>query len=199
MSRNTGFPPYVTAFSGIDVLGEGCQISSSVSVMRETAPPGNRHILLGDSVMLFDRVRLLLGDTCVPTDTALRIGNRVIINVACYISGEGGLTIDDDVIIGAHVHVLSAGHAIHEGGAVIANNPVTYGAIHIGIGAWIGANSTILPGAHIGQGAVIGAGSVVTQPIPAFAVAVGNPARVVHYRKGHEPKRWWQLFNKAAS
>ena len=199
MNRNTGFPPYVTAFDGIDMLGEGCQISSSVTVMRETAPPGERRILLGNEVMLFDRVRLLLGDTGVPANTALVLGNRVIINVACYISGEGGLTIEDDVLIGAHVHVLSAGHAIHEGKEVIAQNAITYGAIRIGAGAWIGANSTILPGANIGQGAVIGAGSVVTRSIPPFAVAVGNPARVMHYRKGYEPKRWWQLFSKATS
>ena len=40
----------------------------------------------------------------------------------------------------------------------------------------------IMSGVHIGQGAVIGAGAIVTQDIPAYAVAVGTPARVVRYR-----------------
>lgn len=198
MNRNTGFPPYVTVFPGIDTLGVGCQISPSVSVMREVEPQGGRRIVVGNNVMLFDQVRLLLGDTCVPEGTALTIGDRVIINVGCYISGEGGLSIEDDVIIGAHVHILTAGHAIHHSGEIVAANPVIYGTILIGPGAWIGANSTILPGANIGKGAVIGAGSVVTRSVPPFAVAVGNPARVIHYRQGHTPKRWWQFLRNVA-
>ena len=49
--------------------------------------------------------------------------------------------------------------------------------------AWIGANVIILKGVTIGEGAVIGAGSVVTKDIPAWGVAVGNPAKVVKYLK----------------
>ena len=52
----------------------------------------------------------------------------------------------------------------------------------IGADVWIGANCTILPGVTIQDGAVIGAGAVVTKDVPANAVAVGNPARVVKYR-----------------
>ena len=46
--------------------------------------------------------------------------------------------------------------------------------------ARIGANSTILPGVEIGEGALVGAGSVVVHDVPAAAVVVGNPARVVN-------------------
>jgi acetyltransferase-like isoleucine patch superfamily enzyme len=65
---------------------------------------------------------------------------------------------------------------------------------------WIGANTLILPGCtRIGVGSVIGAGSVVTRDIPDFAIAVGNPARVV--RRRFEPadaqrildSRYWEL------
>lgn len=45
--------------------------------------------------------------------------------------------------------------------------------------AWIGMNVIILKGVTIGEGAVIGAGSVVTKDIPAWCVAVGNPAKVI--------------------
>ena len=49
----------------------------------------------------------------------------------------------------------------------------------IGAGAKIGANSTILPGKQVGENALVGAGSVVVDDVPARAVAVGNPARVI--------------------
>lgn len=56
------------------------------------------------------------------------------------------------------------------------------GEVVIGHGVWIGDSVIILPGVTVGNGAVIGAGSVVTRPIPPYAIAVGNPARVVKYR-----------------
>jgi acetyltransferase-like isoleucine patch superfamily enzyme len=46
-------------------------------------------------------------------------------------------------------------------------------------GAKIGANVTILPGVVIGENALVGAGSVVAKDVPAGAVVVGNPARVI--------------------
>lgn len=47
---------------------------------------------------------------------------------------------------------------------------------------WIGENVTLLPGVSIGEGAVVGACSVVAKDIPAYSVAVGNPARVIKTR-----------------
>ena len=46
-------------------------------------------------------------------------------------------------------------------------------------GAKIGANATVLPGVQVGEQALVGAGSVVVRDVPARAVVVGNPARVV--------------------
>ena len=192
MHETMGFPPRVESFLGIDAMGRGCCISPTVSVFR----PPNRHpqagIFLGDGVLLFDNVRLLLGEA----DTRLALGHRVIINVGCYISGEGGLTIDEDVLIGPHVRLLSAGHAIHGGDPVVERNPITRGEIRVGRGAWIAGGATVLEGVTIGEGAVVGAGSVVTSSVPAFAVVVGNPARIACYRRGHasDGSRWRQWF-----
>lgn len=67
----------------------------------------------------------------------------------------------------------------------------------IGNDVWIGANAQILRGAVIEDGAIIGAGAVVTGRIPAYAIAVGIPAKVMRYR--FEPdicdrllrSQWW--------
>ncbi|MDB5812062.1 MAG: acetyltransferase [Betaproteobacteria bacterium] len=67
----------------------------------------------------------------------------------------------------------------------------------IGHDVWIGHAAIILPGRRIGTGAVVGAGAVVTKDIPAYAVAVGNPARVLRQRfSDHIAERmqalaWW--------
>jgi len=52
----------------------------------------------------------------------------------------------------------------------------------VGHDVWIGSHAIILPGVRIGTGAIIGAGAVVVKDVPAYAVVVGNPAKVVKYR-----------------
>lgn len=54
--------------------------------------------------------------------------------------------------------------------------------VEIGNDVWIGANVIITNGSNIGNGAIIGAGSIVTKDVPDYAIAVGNPARIIKYR-----------------
>lgn len=56
------------------------------------------------------------------------------------------------------------------------------GHIFIGNDCWIGANATLMSGIKIGNGALIGANTVVAKDIPPYAIAVGNPARIIKYR-----------------
>lgn len=75
--------------------------------------------------------------------------------------------------------------------------PRTRGPVRIGNDVWIGSRAIILSGVSIGDGAVIGAGAVVTRDVPPYAVAAGNPARVVRLRFAPEivtrllQIRWW--------
>ncbi|WP_311785218.1 CatB-related O-acetyltransferase [Ferirhizobium litorale] len=59
---------------------------------------------------------------------------------------------------------------------------VSKGPISIGNDVWIGRRAVIMSGITIGHGAIIGACSVVTRDVPPYAIAAGNPARVVGYR-----------------
>ena len=59
--------------------------------------------------------------------------------------------------------------------------PYKTGNIHLKKGCCIGMGAKIMPGVTIGEGAIIGVGAVVTQDIPAWTIAVGNPAKVVKH------------------
>lgn len=178
-----GVPDFTSAHAGIDRLGAGCRIDPSVSVMRFSQR--DDVVCLGDGVSLYAQTRLVLGDVVADPCVGLHIGARTIVNVGCYLSGEGGLEIGEDVLIGPHVKLLSAGHAIDEGDMVIARNRITRARIVVEDGAWIGAGATVLEGVRIGRGAVVAAGALVRQNVPAGMVAAGMPARVIRARRLH--------------
>lgn len=76
--------------------------------------------------------------------------------------------------------------------------PEKKSGVKIGNDVWIGEDVLILAGVTIGDGAVIGARSVVASNIPDYAIAVGNPCRVVKYRFDEEVRKlllelkWWE-------
>lgn len=194
-----GFPEPVECHPGFDRVGTGTRIADDVSVFRF----GDKRdaLTVGSESVIHRGVRMVLGDTRQNVATRLHIGDRVHINVGAYLSGEGGLRIADDVLIGPHAKLLSAGHQIDDGTPCVSHAPLTFGEIEIGAGAWVGAGAIVLEGVRIGAGAVVAAGAVVREPVPDFAVVAGVPARLVRYRKGFAPveteppsvqrQSWW--------
>ena len=88
-----------------------------------------------------------------------------------------------------------------QNGTILAteNKIIEEKEILIGNDVFIGVNVTILDDIKIGNGAIIGAGSIVTKDIPAYAVAVGVPAKVVKYRfeddviEKLQALQWWNF------
>jgi acetyltransferase-like isoleucine patch superfamily enzyme len=108
--------------------------------------------------------------------TDIRIGRNVFINQNCTFYDLGGLDIEDDVMIGPNVSILTSGHPLEPSqrrAAVIAK------PIVIEKNVWIAAGATILGGVTVGENSVIAAGSVVTKDVPANTLVGGNPARVI--------------------
>jgi acetyltransferase-like isoleucine patch superfamily enzyme len=112
----------------------------------------------------------------------LTISDHVYIGPRCYFGAGGGIRIGSKVVIGAGVELLAENHRFEDSEISIQDQGVSRKGIHIEDDVWIGNSVIILDGVHIGNGAVIGAGSVVTKDIPANAVVVGNPARILRYR-----------------
>ncbi len=100
------------------------------------------------------------------------LGNNVKVqnNVSIYT----GVICGDDVFLGPSMVFTNV---INPRSAV--NRRDQYTKTHVGKGASIGANATIVCGHDIGRYAFIGAGAVVTKPVPDYALVVGNPAKQI--------------------
>jgi acetyltransferase-like isoleucine patch superfamily enzyme len=124
-------------------------------------------------------------DACIQFGTIfshphLQIGCKVYVGAYCVI---GDVTLDDDVLVGSQVSITngSTQHGIQRLDVPIREQPGQWPRITIGRDTWIGDRAVVM--ADVGEHSVIGAGSVVNKPIPAFAVAVGCPARIIRDRR----------------
>jgi UDP-2-acetamido-3-amino-2,3-dideoxy-glucuronate N-acetyltransferase len=141
------------------VIDEGARIGAGTKIWHFS------HIMPG----------AVLGERCnigqnvvVSPGVVLGANVKVQNNVSIY----EGVTCDDDVFLGpscVFTNVTNPRSAINRRGQ--------YARTHVGRGASIGANVTIVCGHDIGPYAFIGAGAVVTKNVPAYALVVGNPAR----------------------
>ena len=141
------------------VVDEGCTVGKGTKIWHFT------HIMPNCTI----------GEQCnigqnVVISPEVVLGRNVKIqnNVSIYT----GVTCDDDVFLGPS---LVFTNVINPRSAV--NRKSEYAKTHVGKGATIGANATIVCGHDIGAYAFIGAGAVVTKNIPAYSLWVGNPAR----------------------
>ncbi|MES2371130.1 MAG: DapH/DapD/GlmU-related protein [Bacteroidota bacterium] len=103
----------------------------------------------------------------------LTIGKNVFVNFNCIFLTLGGVVIEDNVLIGPGVQILSEGHPV----APHKRQSLVPGTIQIKKNAWIGAGAIILPGVTIGENAVVAAGAVVSTDVPANTVVGGIPAK----------------------
>ena len=166
----------------------GFQISSPIRLFGHpicSRYPGSS-ISLGSHVTLDSSVRAnpLGGSSpCVlrtMTSTArLTLGDRVGLSSSVIVAGNS-IEIGEDTILGAGAMVLDNDfHIRGPGFSWLTEYDKNSNPVKIGRGCFIGARSIILKGVTLGDRVVIGAGSVVTKDVPAYSMAVGNPARIV--------------------
>ena len=105
----------------------------------------------------------------------ITIGKNVFINFDCTFLALGGITIEDDVLIGPKVSLITENHPLNpEERKGLTGKPIV-----IKRNAWIGANATILPGVTIGENAVVAAGAVVSKDVPDNTIVGGIPAKFI--------------------
>ncbi len=130
-----------------------------------------RWIHLGvDSAVRCHEGTLTLGDKCV-------LARDVSIN--CYLDVE----IGDCALFADSVYVCDFDHNFSDPSIPITSQGIAKSRVRIARDVWLGTRVTVTRGVTIGEGAVVGANAVVTRDIPAYAIAVGVPARVVKDRR----------------
>lgn len=106
--------------------------------------------------------------------TSTVIGKNVFINSDCTFLDLGGITIEDDVLIGPKVSLLTEGHPIEPE----QRNALFAKPILIKTNVWIGAGAIILPGVTIGKNTIVAAGAIVSKDVPDNVVVGGIPAKI---------------------
>lgn len=142
-------------------IDDGCRIGVGTKIWHYS------HIMTGCTL----GERCNIGQNVVISPDVI-LGNNVKVqnNVSVYT----GVICDDDVFLGpscVFTNVTNPRSAV--------NRKSEYAKTHVGKGATIGANATIVCGHDIGEYAFIGAGAVVTKIVPPYALLVGNPARQI--------------------
>ncbi|GGC80171.1 DapH/DapD/GlmU-related protein [Enterococcus wangshanyuanii] len=101
-------------------------------------------------------------------------GKDIFINKNVTFVDLGGITIEDNVLIGPDSRILTVNHLIDPK----KRRGVTVAPVVIKKNAWIGANVSIMPGITIGENAIVAADSTVTKDVPKNAIVVGSPAKI---------------------
>jgi UDP-2-acetamido-3-amino-2,3-dideoxy-glucuronate N-acetyltransferase len=143
------------------VIDEGCTIGKGTRIWHFS------HIM----------PNCIIGENCnigqnVVVSPEVVLGNNIKVqnNVSIYT----GVICEDDVFLGPSMVFTNV---INPRSAIARKSE--YKKTHVGKGATIGANATIVCGHNIGMYAFIGAGSVVTKEVAPYALVVGNPAKQI--------------------
>ncbi len=161
------------------VVDDGCEIGIGVKIWHYSHLMSN--CIIGDYCNIGQNV--LISPFVV-------IGKNVKIqnNVSLYT----GVTCDDNVFLGpscVFTNIINPRSAI--------NRKEEFLKTHVGYGASIGANATIVCGNDIGKFAFVGAGAVVTKSIPAYALFVGNPAKQIGWVSEYGHRLLFNINNEA--
>ncbi len=144
------------------------------------ARPGYGRLILGRWVHIGD------GNSIRCHEGTMRIGDKCVFGrhntVNCYLDIEIGAA----TLVADWVYICDFDHITRDVNTPIKDQGIVKSPVRIGPDVWLGVKSSVLRGAQIGHGAVVAAHAVVTGQIPAYAVAVGVPARVVRDRGADE-------------
>jgi acetyltransferase-like isoleucine patch superfamily enzyme len=154
------------------------------------------------------RRRLTIGrGSRIAPNASITNGERVVIGSGtkvgdrCHLwagDSTGRILIGDNCRLAPEVFLTASDYGV-EGGQSFLEQPNREADIVVGNDVWLGARVFVVAGVTIGDGCIVGAGSVVTKSLPANAIAVGNPARVIRQRTDHteEEASSWALSSRS--
>lgn len=191
-------------FTGVN-MGPGCRFGRRVKIGRGVML--GREVKVHDGCEIYGQIQLgdraviqknaeLAGNINVGPDTVIgsysflstmpeahiRIGARVLVNSFNVVGAGAHVLIEDDCIFAPYVQVTDSSHRFEHIEDSPRHDPGISKEVKIGRGTWLGSGVKVLMGSQIGEGVVVGAGAVVRHNLPAMAIAVGMPAKIVRMR-----------------
>ena len=146
---------------------------------------GTEYIHIGDGCTFESGLQLTAWNSG-DTPPSIIIGNNCLFRKNAHITATNGITIGNHLLTGTNVFISDNFHGETITDRDLLETPPgerplhSKGTVSIGDNVWLGNNVCVLPGVTIGDGAIIGANSVVTHDIPAFSIAAGIPAKILH-------------------
>ncbi len=141
---------------------------------------------------------LRLGRWCwVGNDTKIRVhegevsvGAKTVLGQECTISAFQHVAVGRECIVADRVMLIDFDHGIVEVDRPIRVQGIYKRDVVVGNNVWIGYGACVLRGCRVGDNSVLGTYSVVTEDVPANAVAAGVPAKVIRMRDEPKRMRW---------
>lgn len=154
----------------------------SVNIYLPERIVGNSRIELGDKVSIWSHARIeaLESDRNAESGSLISIGEEVVIQPYVHLAAVEGVCIGPNCLIASRVFITDHDHDILGSTDVDSRNSTLVASkVVIGAGVWLGEGVHVLKGVAIGNNSIVGSGAVVTKSLPAYSIAVGNPARVI--------------------
>jgi acetyltransferase-like isoleucine patch superfamily enzyme len=178
-------------------IGRGTLIGYGVSIRNPKSISVGKGTLVDDFCLFNAKTTsmkgLKIGNNCViglRTFITTGYNGYVVINDNVHVNGpdthivgSGGVSVGENVMIGARVSIVSTNHVFKRRDILIKDQGTTAKGIVIEDDVWLGTGVVVLDGITIHKGAVVGAGAIVTKDIPEYAVAVGVPSKVIKFRE----------------
>jgi acetyltransferase-like isoleucine patch superfamily enzyme len=137
----------------------------------------NRGIAIGSGVFLGRNTIL----SCKNGDIDVEDGANIGFN--CELFSASHVRVGRDALLAAYCYLIGGDHDFSDPEAPVLAQARTSAGVTVGAGAWLGAGVKVLDGASVGDRAIVGAAAVVRSEIPASAIAVGVPARIIGQRE----------------
>jgi len=135
----------------------------------DVLPFNKFHLGKGSVIEDFSTINNGVGDVIIGDNTFIGLNNVLI----------GPVRIGNNVIFAQNIVASGLNHGYQDINLPISQQKVIVADIIVEDDCWIGANAVITAGVRIGKHSVIAAGAVVTKDVPAYAVAGGNPSRIL--------------------
>lgn len=148
-------------------------LSLKISSMKPT-DPGYRDLLEELFQSRIDESVAIVSPFYCDCGRRMILGRNIIINKGATILSPASVVIEDNVLIGPNVQIVTVDHDLKD-----RHNLFHFGKVTIRDNAWLGIGVTVCPGVTIGRNSVVAAGSVVTKDVPDYVMVGGIPAKII--------------------